>query len=63
MLRGLIATNVGICSYDTGYSVDFLLDRIRELEEDGESLEEAANHAIGIAYELDYWYLGERKEI
>ena len=63
MLRGLIATNIGICSYDTGYSVDFLLDRIRELEEDGESLEEAANHVIVIAYELDYWYLGERKEI
>lgn len=54
MLRGLIATNIGICSYDTGYSVDFLLDRIRELEEDGESLEEAANHVIGVAYELDY---------
>ena len=54
MLRGLIATNIGICSYDTGYSVDFLLDCIRELEEDGESLEEAAKHVIGVAYEFDY---------
>lgn len=54
MLRGLIATNIGICSYDTGYSVDFLLDCIRDLEEDGESLEEATDEVIAVAYELDF---------
>ena len=54
MFRSLVATNIGICSYDTGYSIDFLLDQIRELEEDGDSLEEAANEVIAVAYELDF---------
>lgn len=49
-----IATDLQIIADDTGYSFQFLADRVNELVNDGESFEAAVDHVRSVSYELDW---------
>ena len=49
-----IATDLQIIADDTGYSFQFLADRVNELVNDGESFEAAMDHVRSVSYELDW---------
>lgn len=49
-----IATYLTEVSMDTGYSYEFLCDRVGELLADGQDYNSAVTEVGAIAYELDY---------
>lgn len=49
-----IATYLMEVALDTGYSYEFLCDRVEELVEDGENYNSAVTEVGAIAHELDY---------
>lgn len=49
-----IATYLTEVSMDTGYSYEFLCDRVGELLADGQDYNSAVTEVGEIAYELDY---------
>lgn len=49
-----IETDLQIIADDTGYSYQFLADRVNELVNDGESFEAAVDHVRSVSYEKDW---------
>lgn len=49
-----IATDLQIIADDTGYSFQFLADRVGELVKDGETFEAAVDHVRSVSYEQDW---------
>lgn len=49
-----IATDLQIIADDTGYSFQFLADRVGELVKDGETFEAAVDHVRAVSYEKDW---------
>ena len=49
-----IATDLQIIADDTGYSYEFLADRVNELVNDGESFEAAVDQVRSVSYEKDW---------
>lgn len=49
-----IATDLQIIADDTGYSYEFLAERVDEIVNDGETIEAAMDRVRDISYELDW---------
>lgn len=49
-----VVTDLMEAALATGYDYEFLCERVDEAIEDGESLEEAVEDVLDIAYEFDF---------